>query len=218
MNESVSRRPFRLQSDLREEDLPRWHIRTDDGQLRGPLSDHGLKALAEVAILTEQTQIRGLDADNFISIQTHPIWPQIKAELMLKPPISLRESRPPIGVPSRENIFAGAVVGDTPAFWSVRAAYPSARDAMREVSPRARKHRAWLEAQHLAKMAQIFAALRVAGVLRLIREVFIFALFLALGDLLRRGFVEALGAARWLAVFCVALLALGYYLFAAFLD
>ena len=89
---------------------------------------------------------------------------------------------------------------------------------MREVSPRARTHRAWREDEHVAKTAQIFAALRIAGALRLVREIFVFALFLALGDLCRRAFTEALGAARWLAVFCVVLVALSYYIFAAFQD
>jgi len=70
----------------------------------------------------------------------------------------------------------------------------------------------------MAKVARIFAALRIAGGLRFIREVFVFAFFLALGDLFRRGFIEALGAARWLAVFCVVLLAMFYYLCAAFVD
>jgi hypothetical protein len=232
MNESVSRRPFRIQSDLREEDRPRWHVRTEDGQLRGPLSDHGLRALTEVGILTDQAEIRATDSEKFVSMHAHPIWPQIKirkTELMLKSPFSLRESRPPAGdvvplggtkvpFPARENIFTTPAMADGPAFWSVRADYPSARDSLREVSTRARAHRARQEAQHVAKMAQIFAALRIAGVLRLLREVFVFALFLAMGDFVRRGFVEALGAARWLAVFGVVLLAMGYYLFAAFED
>jgi len=250
MKESESRKPFRIISDLREEDRPRWRIRTEDGQVRGPLSDHGLKALAEVGILTEISEVWVDESGKFISICDHPIWPKIrvsKSELMLKQRLGLRDSRPPIrhvppsrssqvpfvsrsastppfgsshsfAVPSCEGVPAPASVSDESAFWSVRATYPSTKDNHRQVSSRAQEHRRRLEAQHLAKMSGIFGALRVADALRGLRELFVLGLFLALGDFVRRGFVETLGAARWLGVFGVGVLALAYYILAAFQD
>lgn len=81
-----------------------------------------------------------------------------------------------------------------------------------------RERRAQALANEREKMARKFWFLRAANGVRAVRDVCVLGAFLALGDLLREGFADVLTSARWMLVFGVLLLAMGYYIFAALQD
>jgi hypothetical protein len=232
MNESGSCKPFRIISDVTEEDRPRWRVRTADNQLRGPLSDRGLRSLVEVGILTETASLGSEDSDDFSPICEHPIWSKIKSEkseLILKKTLTVAGSRPPMSVapfspgstapipptnPRAESVPPMREKNDSAPSHGVRETVDDAflgTLAMRE-------RQAQVLANEREKMARKFRFLRAANGVRAVRDLFVLGAFLALGDLLREGFADVLSSARWLLVFGVLLLAMVYYIFAALQD
>lgn len=248
MNEGGSKKPFRIKSELSEDDRPRWRVRTDDGQLRGPLSDNGLKALVEVGILTESALLAAENSEEFNAIGQHPMWDQLKlrkTELTLKKNLTLSGSRPPFTASpfpkttdSRDPL---RVAGGSSAPFSPPQSMP-ARESVPPLNLSTRRSASPFdvspginavdpgfetvvaegqrrrEAAERAKSARAFTLLRCAGVLRAGREICVVGIFLAAGDLVINGFGPVLGSGRWLIAAGIVLAALVYYIFEALQD
>jgi hypothetical protein len=187
---------MRLKIDREDVEPQPYRIRVTSGQVRGPLSVRGIKALVDVGLVDHTTQIAGAGEENWIPISEHEIWSGLRSAVLSR---------------GSSNASGVGESNSNPSFDVLKPAEtPLSRTIVEQIEFNRHKE--------LAKTSRSLAFWRVSKLLRLGREALVVTLFLTLGDFIGSFVPPDAAVVRWGAMLSLLVLALGYYTFRAMED